>query len=61
MILFKLCRIGPLPLGVIVPNLQKNLSTLIAKNVISRNFDDFRKKTEIAPIYLKLYRIDPRP
>jgi hypothetical protein len=35
-IFFKLYRIGPLPLGVIVPNLRKNLSTLIAKIVISQ-------------------------
>jgi hypothetical protein len=47
MILFKLCRIGPLPLGVIVPNLQKNLSTLIAKIVILRNFDDFCEKLKL--------------
>jgi hypothetical protein len=43
-IFFKLCRIGPLPLGVIVLNLRKNLSTLIAKIVFSRYFDDFCEK-----------------
>jgi hypothetical protein len=43
-IFFKLCRIGPLPLGVVAPDLRKNLSTLIAKIVFSRNFNDFREK-----------------
>jgi hypothetical protein len=43
-IFFKLYRIGPLPLGVIAPNLRKNLSTLIAKIVFSRYFNDFSEK-----------------
>jgi hypothetical protein len=43
MIFFKLCRIGPLPLGAIVPNLQKNLSTLISNIVILRYLMIFAK------------------
>jgi hypothetical protein len=43
-IFFKLCRIGPLPLGAIVPNLQKNQTTLVAKIIISGQFSNFREK-----------------
>jgi hypothetical protein len=40
-IFFKLCSIDPLPLGAIVTNLQKNQTILIAKIVISQEFNNF--------------------